>query len=105
MGCSQPPARASASFTPKTTTVFQCGFNCANRYVFNLRDVSKVITGICAIPSSRHIDSNSINRLMIHEANRVFRDRLVDDIDRAWFDREIDSICTEEFGIFLLLFL
>ena len=36
---------------------------------------------------------------MLHETQRVFRDRLVDAADRMWFDRTLDSICSERLGI------
>lgn len=49
--------------------------------------------------SPRHIPSiEDVLKLWFHENSRVFRDRLVDDIDRAWFDRLIDRHLQESFS-------
>ncbi len=41
-----------------------------SHYIFNLRDVSKVIAGICTVPPQLHDADISVARLTVHEANR-----------------------------------
>ena len=55
-------------------------------YTFNLRDVAKVFQGLLSADARAVSDSQQLIRMHIHEQQRVFRDRLVDDIDRGWFD-------------------
>ncbi|KAJ8727857.1 hypothetical protein PYW08_016242 [Mythimna loreyi] len=51
-------------------------------YLFNLRDFARVIKGILLVPSTHMKDLNKLVILWIHEAYRVFYDRLIDDTDR-----------------------
>ncbi|KAH9628460.1 hypothetical protein HF086_005913 [Spodoptera exigua] len=52
-------------------------------YLFNLRDFARVIKGILLVPATHMKDLNKLVILWIHEAYRVFYDRLVDDADRV----------------------
>jgi dynein heavy chain len=54
-------------------------------YTFNLRDMSKVVQGILMIDLKNLSDKASLVHLWIHEAFRVFRDRLIDAKDRKKF--------------------
>ncbi|EDS37651.1 ciliary dynein heavy chain 11 [Culex quinquefasciatus] len=55
-----------------------------SHYIFNLRDVSRVISG-CSMLKRESVESKKIfPRLWMHEAMRVFFDRLVDDKDRLF---------------------
>ena len=82
-------------------------------YTFNLRDLAKLFQGVLMVdPRKIGEDPAGMIRLWIHESMRVFRDRLVNDKDRAWFDslmrelvkskfnREWSSVVTEERIIF-----
>jgi dynein axonemal heavy chain len=67
-----------------------------SHYTFNMRDLSKVFQGILQVEADVLPDVPSLVRLWTHETARVFRDRLVDDTDRKWFDdRCIDIIQTQ----------
>lgn len=55
-----------------------------SHYTFNLRDVSKVICGICQVEKGALANSDVGIRLWAHETVRVFGDRLVNDTDRKW---------------------
>jgi dynein heavy chain len=53
-----------------------------SHYTFNLRDISKIFQGFCAADKKSADDLTSIAKLWIHENNRVFGDRLINNIDR-----------------------
>ncbi|XP_057306686.1 dynein axonemal heavy chain 6-like [Hydractinia symbiolongicarpus] len=56
-----------------------------SHYLFNLRDISKIINGLLnAHPSVIKIRNNFME-LLIHEVSRVFLDRLVTENDRDFF--------------------
>lgn len=58
-----------------------------SHYVFNLRDFARVMQGVMLIqPGELSLEPNDkLTRLWVHEAYRVFADRLVDDVDRVEF--------------------
>jgi dynein heavy chain len=45
-------------------------------YQWNLREISKIVNGLLRTDPKFHTDTDSINRLWLHECNRIFRDRL-----------------------------
>lgn len=55
-----------------------------SHYTFNLRDVSKVICGICLMEKKELTTPDTAIRLWAHETTRIFGDRLVNDKDRSW---------------------
>ena len=48
-----------------------------SHYLFNLRDVSKVIQGVQMMRTFVHSNTNKLVRLWVHEIARVFADRLI----------------------------
>ncbi|NXU12627.1 DYH1 protein, partial [Pardalotus punctatus] len=57
-----------------------------SHYTFNLRDLSKVFQGMLMAEPSAVENKEHLLRLWYHESCRVFRDRLVSEEDRTWFD-------------------
>ena len=53
-----------------------------SHYTFNLRDVSKVIYGICLMEKKELSQTDTAVRLWAHETSRVFGDRLINIVDR-----------------------
>ncbi|KAF6041077.1 DNAH12 [Bugula neritina] len=68
-----------------------------SHYVFNLRDFSRVILGVCLIRKPQVEDKKVMIRLWVHEVFRVFYDRLTDDSDRAWLFSLMRKLVKEEF--------
>ncbi|CAH8626763.1 unnamed protein product [Dicrocoelium dendriticum] len=68
-----------------------------SHYLFNLRDFSRVILGICLIRKDRVEDKRTFVRLWTHEVMRVFYDRLTDDSDRNWLFQLIKNILVNNF--------
>ena len=52
-----------------------------SHYLFNLRDVSRIIGGIQLMKTFEHGSKLKLVRLWVHECGRVFADRLNDDKD------------------------
>lgn len=55
-------------------------------YVFSPRDLSRVIHGICLSDPSGLSDPLHLVRLVGHECERVFADRIVDAADLQWYN-------------------
>ena len=62
-------------------------------YLFNLRDVSKVVQGICMTKPQSIQTEDVFMRLWVNECCRVFHDRLINTDDTNWFkDLTMDLI-------------
>ncbi|KAJ6638438.1 Dynein axonemal heavy chain 6, partial [Pseudolycoriella hygida] len=68
-----------------------------SHYVFNLRDLSKLVQGFLQADSSNYDQEIQLLRLLYHESLRVFQDRLVNDDDKNYFKKMLDEICQTNF--------
>jgi len=66
-------------------------------YVFNFRDFSKVIYGMCQAKSDKISNKEVCIRLWAHETLRVFGDRLTNDEDKKWLLTNIKDVCSTSF--------
>ncbi|XP_046433182.1 dynein axonemal heavy chain 2 [Neodiprion fabricii] len=60
-------------------------------YLFNLRDISKIFQGLLRSHKDYQYSKQTFLRLWIHEAFRVFHDRLIDERDGEWFINELNE--------------
>jgi len=60
-----------------------------SHYTFNLRDLSAVFQGILSSNPKTVTDPDQFVRLWVHENQRTFKDRLINDGDRTWLDENI----------------
>ncbi|KXZ43278.1 hypothetical protein GPECTOR_96g744 [Gonium pectorale] len=67
-------------------------------YIFNLRDLSKLFQGLSFVGEALESDPERLKRLWVHEALRVYHDRLVDDNDRDWIAGQIKQQLEAHFG-------
>lgn len=66
-----------------------------SHYTFNLRDISRIAQGVCLADRRQCMEPVHLVRLWVHENKRVFGDRLIDDIDRKWLDKQLsEQACT-----------
>jgi dynein heavy chain len=63
-------------------------------YTFNLRDISKVFQGILMIRPRKCPNAETFARLWIHEAMRIFCDRLINQDDIEWFQHLMVELST-----------
>ncbi|RYY35898.1 hypothetical protein EON62_02155, partial [archaeon] len=69
-----------------------------SHYTFNLRDFSRVVEGMLLSSPATVPSGASFARLWLHEATRVFHDRLVSDDDRAWLLGQLKLLTRKHFG-------
>ncbi len=62
-----------------------------SHYLFNLRDLCKVLEGLLRATPGYVDTRDSILKLWVHECFRVFHDRLIDQPDRDLFTRMVDD--------------
>lgn len=68
-----------------------------SHYVFNLRDISRVVAG-CALLRKENVDSKKMfAKIWCHESLRVFFDRLVNDEDREKAFKKLSSVVKMHF--------
>jgi dynein heavy chain len=68
-----------------------------SHYTFNLRDLSKVFQGISQANGESIQDPDTIIRLVAHECNRVFADRLMGSDDQTWFKNLLQDTILKTF--------
>ena len=69
-------------------------------YIFNLRDLSRVFQGVFMCPVEEVLKTDTLLLgLWKHECERVFADRLVDEVDKGWFAKTIDKLLEDQFGV------
>ena len=66
-------------------------------YMFNLRDVSKVIQGILMSHPKSVQNAESMQRLWVNEVTRVFGDRLINKDDEKWFTDLVMELLSRSF--------
>lgn len=67
-------------------------------YVYSPREMTRWVRGICeAIRPLDNLSVEGLVRLWAHEALRLFQDRLVDDNERAWTNKNIDFVAMKHF--------
>jgi dynein heavy chain len=62
-----------------------------SHYLFNLRDMSKVLQGLCSASQKYTTMKEDLVRLWLHEMTRSFGDRLTNNHDRQWLKDSIDN--------------
>ncbi|KAJ3267030.1 Dynein heavy chain 6, axonemal [Chytriomyces hyalinus] len=70
-----------------------------SHYTFNLRDLSKVVQGILQVQPSNISTKADIAKTFVHEASRVFHDRLIDEHDRLFFFKLVSELVDRNFGV------
>jgi dynein heavy chain len=68
-----------------------------SHYQFNLRDLSKCVSGIMQVKPANVESANAFIKLWYHECARVFHDRLTDDEDRFWFKKYMSESVSRNF--------
>ncbi|XP_064623162.1 dynein beta chain, ciliary-like [Lineus longissimus] len=66
-------------------------------YVFNLRDLSNIFQGMLFAVADAAKTPADLIRLWMHEAERVYRDKLIDEKDMETFDKLIKDVVKKSF--------
>jgi dynein heavy chain len=68
-----------------------------SHYVFNLRDLVRIFQGMCRTKPELVPEPIVLTRLWVHEAQRVFQDRLVTREDEAWLRGKLRELVGAHF--------
>jgi dynein heavy chain len=66
-------------------------------YIFNLRDISKVLQGVSSLTLEITKERCDVARIWYHEMTRVFGDRLINDQDRNWLKELLEKGANDVF--------
>jgi dynein heavy chain len=67
-------------------------------YIFNMRDMAKVIEGLLRAKSSNFVSAEAYLQLWVHESQRVFSDRLNTLADKERFNQMVDDQLQSNLG-------
>ena len=67
-------------------------------YIFNLRDLSRVVEGVLCVTPDKQNSPLAVVRLLRHELLRIFGDRLVDDADRDFVNELVEKALKGNFA-------
>ncbi|KAJ3183889.1 Dynein heavy chain 6, axonemal [Geranomyces variabilis] len=70
-----------------------------SHYTFNLRDLSRVVQGVCQARPQVVQTKIDIVKLFCHESSRIFHDRLIDEADRTYFNSLLSELVEKNFGV------
>jgi dynein heavy chain len=68
-------------------------------YIFNLRDISKVLQGVSSLTLGASKEKADVARIWVHEMTRVFGDRFINDEDRGWLRNLLTKDANDVFGV------
>ncbi|ESP05087.1 hypothetical protein LOTGIDRAFT_151884 [Lottia gigantea] len=67
-------------------------------YVYSPRELTRWVRGICEyLRPLENLSVDGLVRIWAHEALRLFQDRLIEDEERFWTDKNIDQVATQHF--------
>ncbi|KAH8871924.1 Dynein heavy chain 10, axonemal [Schistosoma japonicum] len=64
-------------------------------YVFNMRDHSRIFSGLCLMTVDKFSRREQCIRLWLHEVHRVIMDRLISHVDKQLVEKYIDELLQE----------
>ncbi|KER29498.1 hypothetical protein T265_03876 [Opisthorchis viverrini] len=67
-------------------------------YVFNMRDLGRIYSGLCLMTVDRFNRAEQLVRLWVHEVHRVIMDRLICDVDQQVVRGCISDLLKEHFS-------
>lgn len=70
-----------------------------SHYTFNIRDLSKVFQGVLSLQSNNCSDTKTFVMLWVHEAQRVFQDRLIDESDKRHLELILHELVKRKFAL------
>ena len=70
-----------------------------SHYTFNLRDLSKVFQGVLMTRPGSTDTQDDLIKLWCHEESRVFRDRLINEGDKLYFNELVKEMIGKHLGI------
>ena len=70
-----------------------------SHYTFNLRDISRIFQGLVNANNKLTTQPVHLVRMWIHENQRVFGDRLIDNIDRDWLTHLLNNESEKTFNL------
>ena len=68
-------------------------------YTFNLRDISKVVQGMLQVTPKECGTPEDFLKLWVHEASRVFHDRLIRKADADWWFAAVEEVIKDTFAM------
>ena len=69
-------------------------------YMFNIRDIGRIVEGVCLATPDKMTQPENVVRLLRHEIVRIFSDRLIDSTDRKVVESKIEESVSSHFGAF-----
>eukprot|EP00820_Chromera_velia_P013184 Cvel_23772.t1-p1 / transcript=Cvel_23772.t1 / gene=Cvel_23772 / organism=Chromera_velia_CCMP2878 / gene_product=Dynein heavy chain 7, axonemal, putative / transcript_product=Dynein heavy chain 7, axonemal, putative / location=Cvel_scaffold2493:30-23749(-) / protein_length=3778 / sequence_SO=supercontig / SO=protein_coding / is_pseudo=false len=68
-----------------------------SHYTFNLRDLARVVQGVCMCTPDSLQSQDDMVKCWVHECSRVFADRLVSLEDKGWLQQQLRGLMDSNF--------